>query len=264
MAVTFRGSICTNYVVPTDGSYCFVLENSLRSMCNVRILRCVMQFDTQALSTVAGGIMPIAKARKGTASASGGMVMSAKAALDSTINSPDPGVIVRLDPGFGGTVSSDIAITGTVQTMGEEFTARLMTGAEQWQSYDATLFSPMESGPIIIRPGELAAIQWVEGPKAVGGIAFIQMIWEEDSLGTGYTISGNVTLSGSAVSGAKVLVVTDTDRDMPAPELEVLTTGAPGTWTKTLASGVKASVFVQHRSGETLYTDEGAPYIAKP
>jgi hypothetical protein len=55
--------------------------------------------------------------------------------------------------------------------------------------------------------------------------------------------------------------VTDLDRDLPNPQVEVITTGAPGTWSKVLAAGVKASVFSQYRNGETVYTDDGAPYI---
>jgi hypothetical protein len=95
----------------------------------------------------------------------------------------------------------------------------------------------------------------------MGGMAYFQAMFEEDSLGTEYTISGNATLSGSAVSGAKIVVVTDLDRDLPNPQVEVITTGAPGTWSKVLAAGVKASVFSQYRNGETVYTDDGAPYI---
>lgn len=261
MAITYRGSICTNYVMPQNGNYFFVVENTLRSRATISILRCVMQFDTTVLSNVSGATMPQVKAVIGTATASGGVVMSAKSAFDSTINDPDPGVIVRLDPGYMGTVSSDITVTGTVKNMGQEFSARLITGAEQWQTYDATLFDSLDSGPIKIKPGEIAAIQWVEGLRAVSGAAFVQIVWEEDRTDAGYSVGGNVTLLGTPVSGAKVLLVTDLDRDLPSPQLEIITTGAPGTWSKTVSSSVKASVFIQHRSGETLYTDEGKPYI---
>jgi hypothetical protein len=113
-------------------------------------------------------------------------------------------------------------------------------------------------------PGQALVVSWEHGVQPVGGSIIFNVAWEEDEYDVGYDISGVVTLEGSPVSGAKVLVVSDADRDLPNPELEVITTGAPGTWTKKLASGVKASVFVQARSGETLYTDEGKPYIAKP
>jgi hypothetical protein len=117
---------------------------------------------------------------------------------------------------------------------------------------------------LYLDPGEALVVTWTNATQPVGGYAIFNAAWEEDTTDAGYTISGNVTLSSAAVSGAKVILVTDIDRDMPAPQVEVITTGAPGTWSKTLASGVKADAFVQYRNGETLYTDEGKPYLAKP
>jgi len=264
MAVTFRGSCATQYMIPTPNTDCFVIEASARAKCKVNILRIVMQFDTLAISTGAGRIMPLIKAAKVTGSATGGMILQGKVAWDTAINSPDDGVYLRLDPGFAGGACSDIVVTGTKKTLSEVFCHRLASGAEQWVADGVDIVSPMADGPIVLQPGELLAISWNETSTPIGGTASLQIAWEEDGLGTEYTISGNVTLSSVAQSGAKVLVVTDLDRDLPNPQLEVITTGAPGTWSKTLASGVKASVFVQHRSGETLYTDDGKPYIAKP
>jgi len=264
MAITFRGSCATQYMLPTPNSDCFVIEASARAKCKVNILRIVMQFETLAISTGVGRIMPLIKAAKVTGSATGGMLLQGKVAWDTTINAPDDGVYLRLDPGFAGGASSDIVVTGTKKTMSEAFCHRLASGAEQWQADNSVIASPLTDGPIVLYPGELLAISWNETSTPIGGTASLQIVWEEDGLGTEYTISGAVTLSSVAVSGAKVLVVTDLDRDLPAPQVEVITTGAPGTWSKTLASGVKADVFVQHRVGETLYTAEGKPYIVKP
>jgi len=264
MAVTFRGSCATQYMLPTPNSDCFVFEVSARAKCKVNILRIVMQFDTLAISTGAGRIMPLIKANKVTGSATGGMILAGKVPWDSTINAPDSGVYLRLDPGFAGGSSSDIVVTGTKKAMAEAFCHRLASGAEQWLAEDSVIVSPMTDAPVVLNPGELLAITWNETSTPIGGVASLLVAWEEDSLGTEYTVGGSVTLAGSPVSGAKVLVVTDLDRDLPAPQLEVLTTGAPGTWSKTLAAGVKASVFVQSRTGETLYTSDGKPFIAKP
>lgn len=264
MAVTFRGSCVTQYMIPTPNSSCFVLEVSARSMCKVNILKLLMQFDTLTLAKGTGLIMPLVKARKFTGTATGGIVLTGKVPWDTTVNAADAGIYLRLDPGFAGTAESDITITGTPKTMWQEFSARQTTGAEQWQSYDCVLVEPLDNGAIVLYPGELLEIYWGESSLPIGGIAFLEVVWEEDNLGTSYTVSGDVTLSGSAVSGAKILLVTDLDRDMPNPQVEVITTGAPGTWSKTLAAGVKADAFVQYRAGESLYSDEGKPYLVKP
>jgi hypothetical protein len=117
---------------------------------------------------------------------------------------------------------------------------------------------------IILRPGEALVIEQQAAALPTGGTAWFQVAWEEDTVDTGYVVGGTVNLSGSPVNGAKVLLVTDSTTAMPAPTIETLTTGAPGTFSKTLASGVKAAVFVQHEAGGTKYSDEGKPFIEKP
>jgi hypothetical protein len=206
--------------------------------------------------------MPLVTARKGTGVASGGMVLTDRVAWDTTINAPDPGVVIRMDGGFTG--GPPVTLTGTPVTTSRQYSARQTTGAEQWYSFDCSLADSIGTNYTKLRPGEYLTLVWAMPNTAPTAIPFVQIAWEEDGLGTEYTISGAVTLAAAAVSGAKVLVVTDLDRDLPAPQMEVITTGAPGTWSKVLGSGVKASVFVQSRTGETLYTSDGKPFIAKP
>jgi hypothetical protein len=74
-------------------------------------------------------------------------------------------------------------------------------------------------------------------------------------------VGGTVTLSAVPVVGAKIHLLTDSSIDMPDPQLEQIVTDGSGNWSKTVATGVKAAAFVQHRDGATLYTDEGKPYI---
>lgn len=264
MALTFRGSICTNLMLPTPNDYCFVIENCARSRCNLTILRCVMRFDSHMISTGANRIMPLVKARKGAASASGGVLMYAKSVWDTALADPDENVRFRLDPGWAGTESSNISISGTVVTMGSQFSARLCSGAEQWLSYDGVIAEDLEDSPVVLRPGELLAFQWAETSTPSGGFAFMNVAWEEDRFDAGYTVGGQVTLSGVPVAGAKVALLSDIDRDMPNPWIEMLTTDGSGNYSKLLPSAVKAAVHVQHRVGETLYNDDGKPFIAKP
>jgi hypothetical protein len=95
-------------------------------------------------------------------------------------------------------------------------------------------------------------------------VAWFEVAWEEDQTDAGYEVGGKVTLSGSPVTGARVLLVTDSATAMANPVVQPLTTDGSGEFSRTLASGVKAAVFVQHEAGGTKYTDEGKPFIEKP
>lgn len=261
MAVTFRGSLATGYLSPTSDSYFLVIDVSSRSRCNLNLLSATMQVDTWNLATGANRIMPYIRVMKCTGTATGGIVATDKVAWDTTINSPDSGIRFRILPGI---VSSDaITITGTPYTLWESFSARQTTGVRQFRSFDIDIYDHFSSSAsVIVKPGELLILKWVEGDFAVGGTAFVTLAWEEDQTDAGFTLSGTATLSAVGVSGAKVVLVTDLDRDLPAPEVEIISTEADGTWSKTLATNVRASAFAQYRVGETLYTDEGKPYLS--
>jgi len=266
MAITYRGSAISGQLTALHGTVAMSIECTARSLCRVDIMGIMAQMDTEVAYTTTGRISPLFKVRKITGTTSGGIQLTSFGNFD-TAQTHDPGIIVRQTPGYwtGNTVSP-ISYTGTPATMQTGFGTRVTSIYGQMLFQDTCLLKRLDGGHLYIAPGEALLVEWNEtsAAAAMGGMAFFQIMFEEDSLGTEYTISGAVTLASAAVSGAKVLVVTDTDRDLPAPQTEVLTTGAPGTWSKTLAAAVKASVFVQSRSGETLYTSEGKPYIAKP
>jgi hypothetical protein len=89
-------------------------------------------------------------------------------------------------------------------------------------------------------------------------------MWEEDQTDAGFTLGGKVTLSAANVAGARVHVLTAPATDMVGAQLETLVTNGTGDYSKTLATGVKAAVFVQHEAGGIKYTDEGKPFIEGP
>ena len=71
-----------------------------------------------------------------------------------------------------------------------------------------------------------------------------------------------VTLSGSPVSGAIVTVIEADDLDMTNPVLvDTIVTPAGGTWSADILTGKVGAAFVQYRSGGTLYTAPGSPYL---
>jgi len=272
MAVTWRGSAVTPQIqampAVSGNVVVFAVVNTFRSRANAAILRLVCQFDNVELPTgnTANRVMPIMRARRCAASdVSGGVAIAARPAWDTALNTPDPGIELRFNPGAFGGPDTVIAAANRGGPMWEQYTMRQASAVEQVLSEDNHLVP--EKGAvnrIVIRPGEALVIEQQAPALPTGGTAWFQIAWEEDQIDAGYVVGGTVNLSGSPVNGAKVLLVTDSSTAMPSPTVETLTTGAPGTFAKTLASGVKAAVFVQHQDGADLYTDEGKPYIEAP
>lgn len=262
MAITFVGSCTTGVITSeTGGESVLAIECSPYSKVKVDVMGIRLNMSSVATATAAAHLAPLFRIQKFVGSVSGGLTLPSKVSFDSQ-QSSDPGVIVRQSPGKAGGSGATISVTGSPVTMMQAFSTRNTSlYGQELMFWPKFIWERPPGGHLYLKPGEVLVITWVDATQPVGGDAIFNIMWEEDSLGTEYTISGTVTLSGTGFSGAKVLVVTDTNRDLPSPTLEIITTGAPGTWSKTLASGVLSSVFVQARSGETLYTDEGKPYI---
>jgi len=72
-----------------------------------------------------------------------------------------------------------------------------------------------------------------------------------------------VTLGGSPVSGAKVMVMeSDNVAGTNMFLREVITTPAGGTWASSILTGKVGSAFVQYEAGGTYYTAPGSPYLS--
>ena len=270
MAVTWRGSVVTPQIqaMPATNGNVVVLAivNTFRSRCNVPILRLTNQYDAAESPTgnTANRVMPIIRTRRcAAADVSGGVLINTRTPWDTTINSPDPDLEIRYDPGAYGGPDTLITAANRSAPVWQQFTTRQASQVEQFRGEDSNSVPGFAAtGAGYLAPGEALIIEQVAAIPT-GGTIFFNVSWEEDQVDTGYVVGGTVNLGGSPVTGAKVLLVTDSNMNLPAPEIEVLTTGAPGTFSKTLASGVKAAVFVQHENGGTKYTDEGKPFIEK-
>jgi hypothetical protein len=271
MAVTWRGSTVTpqlQAMLPTNGSTPLVaIVNTFRSRALVRVLRLVCQFDVieAPTGTTANRVMPIMRARRvDAANVSGGLLVGARPAWDTTIGAADAGVEIRCDPGAFGGPDTKITITSPGAPAWQAYTARQATQVEQSLSSDNQCVPRLAaSGDGVLRVGEALIVEQVAA-LPTGGVAWFQIAWEEDQTDAGYEVGGTVTLSSSPVTGARVLLVTDSATAMTAPSVEPLTTDGSGEFSRTLASGVKAAVFVQHEAGGTKYTDEGKPFLEKP
>ena len=270
MALTWRGSAVTPMIqamLPTNGNtVVFAIVNTFRSRVKINVLRIVNQFDCAEPPTgiTSNSVAPIMRTRRCTASdVSGGVEIKARTPFDTAINTPDSGVKLLFDPGAYGGPDTAITAANRGGPFWEQYTARQASAVEQQQSWDNFCVPAFAlTKDIVISPGEALIIEQ-QAALPTGGAAWFGVAWEEDQIDAGYVVGGSVALSGSPVAGAKVLLVTASDNAMPSPEVETLITGAPGTFSKTLASGVKAAVFVQHENGGTKYTDEGKPFIEK-
>jgi hypothetical protein len=271
MAITWRGSVVTPQIqaMPDTNGNVVVLAivNTFRSRCNVPILRLTNQYDVNENPTgnTANRVMPIIRTRRcAAADVSGGVLINTRTPWDTTVNSPDPGLEIRYDPGAYGGPDTLITAANRGAPVWQKYTMRQAAQDGQVLGEDSNSVPAFAvTGAGYLAPGEALIIEQVAAIPT-GGVIFFNIAWEEDQVDSGYVVGGTVNLSGSPVSGAKVLLVTDSDAAMPSPKIETLTTGAPGTFSKTLASGVKASVFVQHDASGTKYTDEGKPFIEAP
>lgn len=270
MAITWRGSAVTPMIQampPLNGSVVVLaIVNTFRSRAKIDVLRIVNQFDTAEppTGTTAGRIAPIMRTRRcAAADVSGGVEIKARAPFDTAINAPDPGVKLLFDPGAFGGPDTEITAANRGGPFWEQFTTRDASAVEQRVSWDNLCVPALTAEMLlVIAPGEALIIEQ-QAALPTGGAGWFGIAWEEDQIDVGYVIGGSVQLEGFPVNGAKVLLVTDSVTAMTNPELEVITTGAPGTFAKTMASGVKAAVFVQHENGGNKYSDEGKPFIEK-
>jgi hypothetical protein len=267
MAVTWKGSTVTPPIAcsPVSGEYVFALVNTFRSRHTINVLRFIAMGDSTEVSTTAGHIMPLLRTQRCTcANISGGVEIVRRPAWDTNTDAPSPHVKL-LYSGYGVSEANRITATPAAGIAWQQFTQRGATNAEQRRTIDSSMLSRLTSvEDFTLAPGQAIVVSWLHGVAPVGGSIFFNIAWEENQTDTGYAVAGNVKLSGVNQAGAKVLLVTDTDQDLPNPELEILTTDSGGNFTKTVSSAVKASVFVQYRDGTDKYTDEGKPYIGAP
>jgi hypothetical protein len=255
-------------MLPTNGSTpVFALVNTFRSRALVRVLRLGCQYDVNEAPTsnVANRVMPIMRTRRvAAANVSGGLRVAARPAWDTAIGAADPGVEVLCNPGAFGGPDTALTIASPGAPAWQQFTARQASAVEQFQSYDNQCVPRVAlAGDSVLRVGEALIVEQVAA-LPTGGVAWFQIAWEEDQTDAGYVVGGTVTLEGSPVAGARVVLVTDADAAMPAPTVQPLATDGSGAFSATLASGVKAAVFVQHEDGGITYTDEGKPFLEKP
>jgi hypothetical protein len=264
MVVTWRGSTVTPPIVggPDNTEWVFALVNTFRSRRRVNVLRFVVVGDSLESSTTAGHIMPLLKTRRvPAANVAGGVEILRRPAWDTAINSPDPAIRL-LYAGYAQSEANRITLTGATNPAWQQYVQRSATAAEQRRTLDNSMLPRLSAvEDFSVDPGQAIAVSWQFGTQPVGGAVFFNLAWEEDEIDAGFVVGGTVTLSAVPVAGAKVHLLTDSNIDMPDPQIEQLVTNGSGEWSKTVATGVKAAAFVQHRDGATLYTDEGKPYI---
>lgn len=257
MAISFKGSIPSPIVLGNDATTqnLFVLTNKVGSRVNVILRRASAQGDTL---TALASVMPVLKACRAT-SISGGIILD-KAKYDTLLSSSES-VEIRTPLLEGSPITANAG-----DTMWQQYCSRIHTAVEQVIADDSSLLPRLvETNNFIIRPGESILFRvvgsLVTSNPALSTNWYIQCMWEEDEIAT-FAISGTVTLSGSPVSGARVVVVEADDQLMTnAVLVEIITTPAGGTWASSIKTGKVGAAFVQYTSGGTFYTAYGSPYL---
>ena len=260
MALSFTGTIRSPIVFGNDAATqnILVATNDVKSRVNVYLRKIVLQCDTLAAQA---SFMPLVKASR-CSSFSGGIEVD-KVDLDN-LQASDINFEFYTPNGYDSPI---VATPGTI--VWQQFTGRMHTAVEQVLSNDYTMLPMLceDAGKEFrLRPGENLLIQVVAAAGTSNAQLtnnwFVQCDWEEDPIAT-FAISGTVTLGGSGVTGAKVMVLEADDESMTNAFLrEVITTPAGGAWSSTIRTGKVGAAFVQYKSGATYYTAPGSPFLS--
>ena len=213
----------------------FALENQIGSRVDVNVRRLVVQNDPLTALT---SVMPQVKVSRGV-NISGGIMLD-KAQFRTTETS-DPFVKIRSALGEGSPIT---ATRG--DTIWQQYTSRLHTAVEQVIASDEPLLPRLvDTFDFKLKPGESLLATVISATAA-----------------SNPALSHNWLVSGSPVAGAIVTVIEADDLDMTNPVLvDTIVTPAGGTWSADILTGKVGAAFVQYRSGGTLYTAPGSPYL---
>lgn len=259
MAITFLGTAKTLVAFGNDAvlQNILTIENGVQSRVNLNIRRLIFQND--AIATLQS-VMPLVKTSRAS-SISGGVILE-KGTFDTTKTS-DVNVVFRAQ------VHETARITATPSnTVFQQYPNRMHSAIKQQRCGNRTLLPSLvqKSGrEFKLHPGEALLVRVVSPVVATNAALtnnwFVECVYEEDAIST-FAISGTVTLGGSPVDGAKVMVIEADDELLTNAFLrEVITTPAGGTWSSTIRTGKVGAAFVQYKNGATYYTAPGSPFL---
>lgn len=268
MAVNFAGSACSSKIMGDSSTSVNVwaIENEIDSHVAITVRRLSVQLDFLALLNT--GAMPQIKTLKGTgAIANGGCIR--KCPFDSVQTSSEEVHIWVADSSDNGSSSTaSLTLPNSPTPIWQQMATRLHTAYGQILADDTNqvpLLCAKNAFPYIILPGEYLGINispTVGTANPQGYQYIVNCVWFEETLET-YQITGNVTLSGAGVVGAKVNVIIADDTSLTNSRFwETVTTGALGAWSSNIPIGKIAYAYAQNYTGGIYYTSVGNPYVS--
>lgn len=266
MAVTFHGAVNTLVAPGNDAATqnLFVIENGYRSRVNVVVRRLMIACDSLAALT---SVQNIARSCRCSA-VSGGVVLDKSSFLLGETS--DANVTFRAQLQEGSLIAATAA-----DTIWRQFVGRMHTAVEQQQptfdletrEFNNLLPQNSIANNFILRPGQSLLVRLDASAAASNAAAstnyIVKCAWEEDTINT-FAIGGTVTLGGSPVDGAKVMVLEADDVSLTNAHLfEVKTTVGGGLWSSAIRVGKVGAAFVQYESGGIYYTAPGSPFLSQ-
>lgn len=266
MAVVFRGTAESLSIVGNDATTqnLFVIENGFKSRVNVIIRRLTFGCDSLVALTTVQNMVRISRC----SGCSGGVILH-KASFDTTQTS-DANVVLRAQNNEAALITATAGDTMWTQLAGRMHTAVEQQNAERdserIQERNLIPFTSINTN-LTLRPGQSLLVKVFANTAASNAMNStnytVRCNWEEDSVST-FAISGTVTLGGSPLNGAKVMVVEADDASLTNAHLhQVITTAGGGLWASTIRTGKVGAAFVQYESGGTYYTAPGSPYLSE-
>ena len=261
MATTFIGTAKSHIILGNDAvtQNLFTIENGFKSMVNVNIRAINISVDDTVVLTA---VTPLLKVSRATG-ISGGQIVE-KVGFD-TAQTSDPNLIIRA------ALLEMARITATPgDVIWEKFDNRMHTAVEQQRPNIGKSILPtlaMKTGKEFkLYPGQALLCQVLSSAgtsnAATANNFFVEVLFEEVSITT-FAISGQVTLSGVGVDGAKIMVIEADDVSLTNGYLkEVVTTAGGGNWASTIRTGKVGAAFVQYKLGANYYTAPGSPFLS--
>ena len=265
MAVTFQGTAQSLTIVGNDAvaQNLFVIENGYKSRVNVIVRRLTFGCDSLVALTSVQNMLRVRRC----SSVSGGVTLDK--AKFTGLQTSDANVVLRAQ------ANETAPITATAgDTVWTQMAGRMHTAVEQQMPEDdsevlkARNLLPTVAATLadfVLRPGQALLVKAIASTAASNALTSTNYVvrcdWDEESVTT-FAISGTVTLSGSPVDGAKVMVLEADDATLTNAHLyEVKTTAGGGLWASTIRTGKVGAAFVQYENGGTYYTAPGSPFL---
>jgi hypothetical protein len=271
MAYSYTGSAVTGQIQGDNRDYMdlVAIVNGRNSGHTMYIRRLMAQLDCASIVAASTTIfIPILTYRGVGDPAQAAFVTTAEKCPFISSESSDTQIKIYYPATGGGVNDSSLVGSASAGIAWRNWSSKLRSGAEQCIGNDTNQLPVLvQTTNFILTPGEYLFVR--ADPVALddnnSGMGwFSNIVWQEEAIAM-HAISGVVSLSGTGVVGAEVVVLVADDTALTNAVLwGVYTTTAGGAWTTPadIPDGKIAYAYASDYATSTYYTATGAPFVS--